>query len=377
MLKFFFQLPSLGSTPSIDRKCPRCIGPRGHIHGRRTRQIQDVRQTEVSVVRLKCPKCHKTWTCYPRGLTPFKHRSDRAIATGVMFYFYGLSYRYASAALKAQGVRSHYTQIYRDFIEASLKAQALAFCARRDRPPHVPRLGIDGTGQRLKGQPAAGVLVGTNLDTDDVLEVQLATEDEPDELQSWIRTWRDLYGVDAVMTDGHSNYEVLDDFTRFEVRHLRCQAHFVKAKVIRLRKLREICRRRRYLGLDRILEALDIILHDLSPPQGAPLQELFQRVLPYKLSYSRARRRRYRRPRHYPPGYQAYLLVTEVSEAFADLVAQPVTTNNATERGIGLTLKIRSKLMRGFSKPENILNFARFAAYVRARGPVFNLAEVV
>jgi hypothetical protein len=294
-----------------------------------------------------------------------------------MLYFYGLSYRYASAALEAQGIRAHFTQIYRDFVEASLKAQALAFCARRDHPRRIPRLGIDGTGQRLKGRPAAGVLVGSDLDSDEVLEVQLATEDEPDELQSWVRTWRDLYGVEAVMTDGHSNYEVLDDFTRFEVRHLRCQAHFVKAKVIRLRKLKETCQRRRYLGLVRILESLDVVLHDLSPPQGAPLQDLFQRVLPYKFSYSRARRRRYRRPRHYPPGYQTYLLVTEVLEVFPDLVAQPVTTNNATERGIGLTLKIRSKLMRGFQKEENILNFARFAAYVRAHGPKFNLADVV
>ena len=93
--------------------------------------------------------------------------------------------------------------------------------------------------------------------------------------------------VEAVMTDGHSNYEGIDDFTRFDVRHLRCHAQFVKAKVIRLRKLKEICQRRRYSGLVRILEGLDAVLRDLSPPQGPTLQDLFQRVLPYKLSYSR------------------------------------------------------------------------------------------
>ena len=161
MLKFRFQLPSLGSESIIDRKCRQCECPRGQIHGRRTRQIQDVRLTEVTLVRLKCPDCGKTWTCYPPGLKPFKRRSDRAVATGVLLYFYGLSYRYASAALEAQGVRAHFTQIYRDVIEASLKAQALDFCARRERL----RMSRDRSGRRRRGTllPAPRPVAGRRL----------------------------------------------------------------------------------------------------------------------------------------------------------------------------------------------------------------------
>lgn len=376
-LKFRFRLPSLASDPIMNRTCPRCKYPRGHVHGRKSRLLQDVQHPQVRQVRLKCPRCAKTWTCYPLGITPFKHRTNRAIATGIMFYYYGLSYRYASAALEAQGVRVHPSQIYRDFIEACEKSQALALHRRRLHPPTVPRLGVDGTGQRLKGRPSSGLLFATDLDTQQVLEIHLAQEDHPLVVHSWLQTWRDLFGVEEVMTDGHSNYEILDDYASLGMRHLMCQAHFVKAKIIRLRKLREECQRRRYRGLDQILQLLDQVLHDLSPPQAGVLQELFARVLPYKKAYSAARRRESRRPRHYTPGYRAYLLVTEVLEKFPDLVAQPVTTNNTTERGIGLTLKIRSKLMRGFEKEENILKFARFAAYVRSGGPKFDLTEVV
>ena len=39
-------------------------------------------------------------------------------------------------------------------------------------------------------------------------------------------------------------------------------------------------------------------------------------------------------------------------------------TNNTAERLIGLLLKIRSKTMRGFAKPENILRFVHLAAYL-------------
>ena len=72
-----------------------------------------------------------------------------------------------------------------------------------------------------------------------------------------------------------------------------------------------------------------------------------------------------------------YLLVTGVMERFPDLIQQPVSTNNATERSIGLSLKIRSKLMRDFVGPQDVLLFARFMAFARSRGPCYDLAEVV
>ena len=39
-------------------------------------------------------------------------------------------------------------------------------------------------------------------------------------------------------------------------------------------------------------------------------------------------------------------------------------TNNTTERLIGLLLKTRSSLMRGFQKPANIKNFVHLTGYL-------------
>lgn len=377
MLKLCFQLPTLGNTPIINRTCPICKFPKGQIHDHKTRFVQDFQQPMVYQTRIKCPRCNKTWTCYPKGITAYKHRSNRTIAYGIMIYFYGLGYRYSSASLSALGISVSHVQIYRDFIEICKKVQAIVECSRRDKPQKVRIMGVDGTYQKVKGQGSVSLIFNCDLDSGDLVEVQLADEEDPQVVKAWIKTWKMIYSVEAIMTDGHKNYEYLDDYTVLEVNHLTCKAHFVKAKVIRARKLIQECERRRYSKVVDILKILDEILHDLSPPKEKELQELFNKVLEYKKAYSIARRRKSRRPRHFTPGYRTYLLVTEVFDKFQDLVAQDVSTNNATERQIGLTLKIRSKLMRGFEVPENILLFARFAGYVRANGPRFNLAQVM
>jgi hypothetical protein len=40
-------------------------------------------------------------------------------------------------------------------------------------------------------------------------------------------------------------------------------------------------------------------------------------------------------------------------------------TNNATERAIGLHLKIHSKLIRGFKVKENIVGFVKLMSWMR------------
>lgn len=376
MLKLRFQLPVLGVIPQLNRTCLWCKG-QGHIHGHRRRRIHDVQGPEILQTRMRCPQCGKTWTCYPKGITPYRHRSDRAVACGIMLYVYGLSYRYSSAALSAQGVAVHSSQIYRDMWEVYQKSNALWIIERRDRLRCIRLLGVDGTWQKMKGQPARGLMFSCDLESQQVAEIELIDEGETFLLQKKIAEWKHQYQVNAIMTDGHSNYEYLDDYTALECRHMICAAHFVKAKVIRVRDLQEECQRRRFGRMERILERLDEVLHDLSPPQQKILQRLFEEALPYKESYSHARRRHSRRPRHYSCGYRIYLLVTEIMEKFPDLIEQPVSTNNATERGIGLSLKIRSKLMRGFVKPQNVLFFSRFMAFARAHGPSYDLAQVV
>ncbi|MCS6806607.1 MAG: hypothetical protein NZ823_15885, partial [Blastocatellia bacterium] len=52
-------------------------------------------------------------------------------------------------------------------------------------------------------------------------------------------------------------------------------------------------------------------------------------------------------------------------------------TNNDTERTIGLCLKIRSKLMRGFKVKENLLRFVYLMAWLRQAGDRVPLAALL
>jgi len=61
----------------------------------------------------------------------------------------------------------------------------------------------------------------------------------------------------------------------------------------------------------------------------------------------------------------------KVSDAPAD------PTNNATERLIALTFKIRSKTMRGFKATAKVLAHPHLASYLRGQGGICDLQKVI
>ena len=52
-------------------------------------------------------------------------------------------------------------------------------------------------------------------------------------------------------------------------------------------------------------------------------------------------------------------------------------TNNATERAIGLTLKIRAKTMWGFKSRRKVLTHAYLASFLRGQGGLCDLRKVI
>jgi hypothetical protein len=52
-------------------------------------------------------------------------------------------------------------------------------------------------------------------------------------------------------------------------------------------------------------------------------------------------------------------------------------TNNATERIIGLTFKIRSKTMRGFKAWQKVLGHPYLSSYLRGEHGVCDLRKVI
>lgn len=56
--------------------------------------------------------------------------------------------------------------------------------------------------------------------------------------------------------------------------------------------------------------------------------------------------------------------MTEVLDKFEDIAVQDIKTNNTCERQNGLNLKLRSKTMRGFENPSNVIKFTSLEIYL-------------
>lgn len=380
MLKITFRLPRLETEPQIDRKCRFCGYERCHIHGYRRRGIKDYALSEVVTIRMKCPKCRKVFTIVPRGVTYRRHRSDRVVGLGIMLYYYGLSYQSAWAVLVSLGINQSVTTVYNDFIEACDKAMAKLQVRRKATKIVVKIGGCDGAVQKLKGKKEANLLFFTDLEEEDaeaLIEVYLADERNPEEVKEKVEEVKREYGIEAIMTDGHKSYNYLDDYEKSRVRHLRCQAHFKKAKIIRIRELLKECREKGYKRLPLLLKELEPIVKNLGAGSKDALDKLFNKALRYKRKrYPSTRKTKSKKPRKWSVSYRIYKLITEVHEKLPELADQEITTNNGTERQIGLNLKIRSKLMRGFWLAQNVLRFTNISRYFR-RERIVPLEDIV
>lgn len=140
-------LSVLGREPEVflvQRTCPVCGHPYAQKHGRRRRCIQDLREAEVSVQRMRCPRCQATWTLYPRGLEPYRRRSQRVRELGVLLYALGLGYRKTVQVLASLGVLLSPVTVLADVVAAGVKAREMNRQLRgRAR---VRRVGPDASG---------------------------------------------------------------------------------------------------------------------------------------------------------------------------------------------------------------------------------------
>jgi tRNA-binding EMAP/Myf-like protein len=71
-------------------------------------------------------------------------------------------------------------------------------------------------------------------------------------------------------------------------------------------------------------------------------------------------------------------LLQHVERTWERVSDDPVDpTNNATERIIGLTFKIRSKTMRGFKSIGKVLAYPYLSSFLRGQGGICDLREVI
>lgn len=354
------RIPPLRVEALPQRRCKGCGAERVSIHARGIRKTRDLKESFLKGLRMRCKVCGKTFTVTPEGQALRRQRSERAIACGVMLYCLGLSYLKVVAFLSALGIPVAVGTVYGDCLRSAEKARRLNKTAVRA----VRVLGVDGTGQRLKGKGSTGVMMGVDLEKGILLEIELLSEDDPEKVKEFIKGLVSRYGVEVLVTDQHKSYEGLEERLEKEVLHYQCRAHFLRAKLARLRELKTQMKSRHWWRKLKPLERLEALLR-AGPLKEEELQELYRQFIHYRSPGT---------GKKYPPAYKVKLLLQELLEKIDHL---GTWTNNTTERIIGLALKYRSRTMRGFKKESNIKAFANLLFWIWHNRKNCNLALVV
>lgn len=351
-MKIWFCLPRPSLDPVIERVCPKCGHSMMHIHEQhRSRRIVDWKLDSIHQVRVKCPRCGKTATCRPLGVTPGLHRTDGVVAFGILLYTLGLSFAGVAAAVRSLMGSGSKSAVYRDVIGAGEKARQLH---ERRAGKAVRVLGLDGTGQRMKGR-SVGVAFAVDAEEQILLGVELVEEEKPGQVRRFVKDLCRRYHVKAIITDEHDSYKRVLASPELGVEHRLCETHWKKSKQLRITHLKAKARERGWRQYERDLDRLRQLIKERPPDALLRIRKMHERYLDH-LSPGPGG--------EWSLGYHMRMLTLHLLETWMRIGAGSQATNNTTERMIGILLKNRSKTMRGFAKRENILRFVHLASYL-------------
>lgn len=351
-------LPSVGTNLKLDRHCPHCGNPNGNIHSAvHHRRISDPKVATVPQRRMKCPACGTTWTSRADGVGKGRQRSDHLRSLGIILYMLGLSYRAVEMFLPCLDCCGGKSSIERDLDAAGLNAEAYHRSALKTLRVRV--LGVDGTGAAMAGQNK-GVLFYVDVEKTRLICVEAIQETDARKVRRHVARVMAAVGAEELRTDEHSCYAGIVD----EEHHRLCETHWLKSKGKRAYDLR-----RRAIDEDRPAEARSmeqlLAILRLKPRPPTPPPELERLVT----SYINARKGLL---------WEINKLLQHVERTWSRVSDDPLdATNNATERVIGLTFKIRAKTMRGFKSGRKVLAHPYLSSFLRGEGGMCELQKVI
>jgi hypothetical protein len=353
-----------------------------------TKPLRDTQLDEVQAQRYRCVRCGRTFRVYPRGVS-HDQTSARLKGVAVMFYVLGMSYGAVSTALGALGWPLSKVAVYYAVQEAGaavagLRREAVAWGGGR-----VIGLGADLTSVRCAGQ---WLTVGVSVDAvrGTALTIDLLPNSEAATLTAWIAALADTLDAELLVSDDADGFKTAADAAG--LLQQVCKAHvqrnteaWVKgiapalvadadgslaaigaAPEQALADCQELLRlmTERQPGVE-ASATLAVIHHrylGAAPPRQGETATLAYRLRGFSLDRWNlwGRLTRYRTWEG-PEG--------ETVDG----------TNNACERAIGWWVKERYRSMRGYKRPESVLNVSRLIAAMgnALNGPGFALAEVI
>jgi transposase-like protein len=355
MVRYLF--PSVGTDVKLERHCPHCHRFGAWIHGGcRARAISDIRTETVAQQRQRCPFCGATWTVRAHGVGAGRSRSDRLRAMGVFLYMLGLSYRASATFVRSLEWKGSKSAIERDVAEAGQQARAL----HAEAPAmHVRVLGVDGTGAKMAGRDA-GMLFFVDIEGQRLVGVEPIQETDTRKVRRHIQRVMALVGAEQLRTDELSVYE----HTVAPVDHTICLAHWLKSKCKRAADLARRFRAEKMTYESETMLDLKGLLHRhwRSPHLPEEIERLVRRFINCRQGLL----------------WKANQLLQHIERTWSSVSRDPLDpTNNATERLIGLTYKIRAKTMRGFKSRDKALAHPYLSQFLRGTDGLCDLRQVI
>lgn len=350
--------------------------------------LRDTQLDEVIAQRYRCVRCGRTFRVYPLGVS-HDQTSARLKGVAVMFYVLGMSYGAVAMAMSALGWPLSKVAVYYAVQEAGAAVAGLRREAVRQGGGHVVGLGVDLTSVRCAGQ---WLTVGVSVDAvrGTVLSLDLLPNGETATLSAWVQDLADVLGAEILVSDDADGFKTAAD--EAGVLQQVCKAHVGRNTETWVEAMTPALASDADGSLARI---------GVEPTQAvADSQELLRLMTerqptPEAAALLAAIHRRYLAAAKPPKGgamslaYRLRLFSLDRWNLWPRLTRYRTWegpdgemldgTNNACERAIGWWVKERYRPMRGYKRPESVLNVSRLIAAMgnALDGPGFALAEVI
>jgi hypothetical protein len=353
-----------------------------------TKPLRDTQLSAVVAQRYRCVRCGRTFRVYPVGVS-HDQTSARLKGLAVLFYVLGMSYGAVAIALGALGCPLSKVAVYNAVQEAGAAVVGLRREAVRRGGGRVVGLGADLTSVRCGGQWLT-VGVSVNAVTGMALSIDILPRADATTLTAWVRELAEAIGAAILVSDDADGFKTAADAAG--VLQQVCKAHVGRNTETWVEAIAPALS----VDADGSLAALGIL-----PAQAlADCQELRRLVTerqptPEASATLAIIHRRYLKAAKPPTGgtmslaYRLRLFSLDRWNLWPRLTRYRTWegpggetldgTNNACERAIGWWVKERYRTMRGYKRPQSVLNVSRLIAAMgnALDGPGFALAEVI
>lgn len=372
------RIPTVDPTeyePPPDR-CPVCGNTTWQSHGWPDKALRDTRLDQVQVQRIQCTDCGTTMRRYPKGISKRK-QSERLRGLTILLWLLGISYRGVVDVLIALGTHLSHTTVYNNVQQAGEKVRQLQ--ERRIPGRRVRVLAADCTHVRVQGEDTILVYLADG-EKGVCLAIDLVEGEDAESLQEAIEEIAAAVEAEVLLTDDADAYKDVSEELGLE--HALCHQHVVPNTLRKLAQIAEQLQKgleREEEGnpeMERITGSLEDILeleqHILwrCPGSQKRLDELARKYeaepLPGKgeraTPFARLKLLTLRLAAHWPR-----LTLNEVrrDEDGRKYIPQ---TNNVSEQGIGMNIKERYRIMRGYKSERSLRRVTALTAYLRDEG---------